>query len=92
MPCWYAEITVTLEAKKMELKQKLQFGTMEHSSILKHLLSIKVRHQMPKKHLHYRQNGRSLVRIFWKYSQCPENVKESQVSSSKRWKSRSLTE
>ena len=27
----YAEITVTLEAKNMELKQKLQFGTMEHS-------------------------------------------------------------
>ena len=41
MPCWYAEITVTLEAKKMELKQKLQ------------LLSIKVHHQMPKKHITY---------------------------------------
>ena len=53
MPCWYAEITVTLEAKKMELKQKLRFGTMEHSSILKQLLSIKVHHQMPKKHITY---------------------------------------
>ena len=53
MPCWYAEITVTLEAKNMELKPKLQFETMEHSSILKQLLSIKVYHQMPKKYITY---------------------------------------
>jgi hypothetical protein len=44
---------VALEAKNMELKPKLQFGTMEHSSILKQLLSIKVHHQMPKKHITY---------------------------------------
>jgi hypothetical protein len=30
-------------------------------------------------HLRYRQNGRSLVRIFWKYSECSENLKEGQV-------------
>ncbi len=66
----YAEITVTLEAKTLELKPKLHwqvrnFGTLQYSETTEAspILSYNAEKE---DHLRYRPNGRYQVRIFWK--------------------------